>query len=113
MKGVWVTCILAAILLVPATQAEACSRNPRASSVRPASQAAIDQAARQVFGNAEFVAQVTVLRSPRFRTNRDNGPPPPGLLRVDAVIKGAPPRTISLPLADPCLLYFQRVGERL
>ncbi|KRC81240.1 hypothetical protein ASE13_02200 [Sphingomonas sp. Root241] len=43
----------------------------------------------------------------------DTKEPLPGLLRVEASIKGTPPRLIPIPLPDPCFLYFQRVGERL
>jgi hypothetical protein len=39
--------------------------------------------------------------------------PQPGLLRVTRVIKGSAPGTLLVPLPDPCLFFFQKVGERL
>ncbi|NIJ22412.1 hypothetical protein FHS95_004127 [Sphingomonas naasensis] len=77
------------------------------------SRARIDAAAVKTFAEARYVAQVVVLRAPRPRLLAEKVAPPPGLLRVTAVIKGTVPATLTVPLPDPCLAYFQKVGARL
>ena len=104
---------LVAINAAWGSPAVACLIRPSTSQLAPPTQAEIDRTAKRNYENADFIAQVTVLRSPRFRRNTDRSDPPAGLLRVDAAVKGSPPRFIRVPLADPCLLYFQTVGERV
>jgi hypothetical protein len=94
--------------------AQACLPVPRPASLpKPPSQSVIDRNARRAFTEAEYVAEVLVLRPPRFRWNSDTRQPLPGLLQVQKVMKGKPPRVIFVPLADPCLLHFQKAGERV
>lgn len=77
------------------------------------SEAMVDESALQLFRDADYLAEIVVERSPRFRLRNESRPPPPGRLRVVNVIKGAPPSIVIVPMADPCLTYFQIRGERL
>ncbi|WP_339914607.1 hypothetical protein [uncultured Brevundimonas sp.] len=88
----------------------ACS--PPAFVAPEPSQATVDEVAFRIFQDSDYLAEVIVERSPRFRLRNESGSPPPGRLRVVNVIKGAPP-SIIIVMADPCLAYFQTRGERL
>ena len=98
-------------MLVTISRAEACMPPLSATAAR-VSRATINKSADRIFAEANYVAEVIVVRSPRFRLLDDKSEPPPGLLRVTAIIKGIPPPLLSVPRPDPCLLYFGRVGER-
>jgi len=92
--------------------AEACEPSPRGVRVAPP-QGEIDAAASSQYDQAIYIAEVIVVRSPRPQWRWERKPPPPGLLRVVTKVKGSPPATLLLPLPDPCMLDFQKVGERL
>jgi hypothetical protein len=101
-----------AIIGLHASVSQACEPPPPNAVAAP-SQAEIDAGASRTFADADYIAEVVVLRSPRFQRIGERRPPPAGVLRVIAVIKGSPPETLLLPLADPCLAFFQKIGERL
>lgn len=91
----------------------ACSPPPPGFIAPTPSQAQIDANAVQMFRDADFIAEVVVERAPRFRLRHETRPPPPGRLRVVGAVKGNPPPIIEAPVADPCLLYFQNLDERI
>lgn len=91
----------------------ACSPPPPGYVAPVTSQAQVDAAARETFRQIDFIAQVVVERSPRLQLLNERTSPPPGRLRVIAAVKGSPPTLLELPSPDPCLFYFQTVGERL
>lgn len=75
-------------------------------------QAVVDESALRSFSEADYVVEIIVERSPRYRRNGEAGPPPPGRLRVVNVIKGDAPPVILVPLPDICEFYFMGPGVR-
>lgn len=67
--------------------------------------------ADRLLRGAESVVVATVIRPPRPRRRSDVETPPPGLLKVDEVLKGRAPKIVQIHRTDPCLIYFQKIGE--
>ena len=109
MRWLTLTALLMALLSCVG-DAYACTPPPP-PHVKPAPHSVVDRAVRRLFAEAEYVAEVKVLRPPGFRHIGENAEPSPGLLEVRRAIKGAPANLIQIPLPDPCALYFRRVGQ--
>ena len=109
IRSVLLAATLALIVGVP-TSALACTPPPFPPP--EPTQAVVDDGALRWFREADYVAEIIVERSPRYRRNGEAGPPPPGRLRVVNVIKGEAPAVIIVPLQDVCGFYFMRPGVR-
>jgi len=93
-----------------ASPAWACTPSPVQS--KPITAAQAERAARSLLGNAGAVVEARLVRAPRHRLRGEKTTPPPGILRVEKVLRGQAPTVILIPVTDPCRLNYPTVGER-